>query len=351
MGKKLFDYVIGNPPYQEQTDSESTRMPPIYHVFMEQSYKVASKVELITPARFLFNAGYTPKDWNQKMLSDPHLKVLSYQQKSSEVFPNTDIKGGVAVTLRDEGRDFGAISIFTAFPELNSIIKKTLAQSTKFLSDIVYPALSYKASPKMTEEHPELLARMKSKADPNPTRLRLRTNAFENLHELFYEEKPLVSDKEFIKLIGLMGTKRVYRWVDSRYIIAPDNLDFYKVILPASNGSGALGEVLSTPLIGQPLIGHTQTFISIGRFSDELTVNHCLKYVKSKFARGLLGVLKITQHNPPEKWAFVPLQDFTPASDIDWSRSIHEIDLQLYRKYGLDEKEIEFIESHVKEMA
>lgn len=198
----------------------------------------------------------------------------------------------------------------------------------------------------MTEEHPELLARMKSKADPNPTRLRLRTNAFENLHELFYEEKPLVSDKEFIKLIGLMGTKRVYRWVDSRYIIAPDNLDFYKVILPESNGSGALGEVLSTPLIG-----HTQTFISIGRFSDELTVNHCLKYVKSKFARGLLGVLKITQHNPPEKWAFVPLQDFTPASDIDWSKSIHEIDLQLYRKYGLDEKEIEFIESHVKEMA
>ncbi len=351
MGKKLFDYAIGNPPYQEQTDSESTRMPPIYHVFMEQSYKVASKVELITPARFLFNAGYTPKDWNQKMLSDPHLKVLSYQQKSSEVFPNTDIKGGVAVTLRDEERDFGAISIFTAFPELNSIIKKTLAQSTKFLSDIVYPALSYKASPKMTEEHPELLPRMKSKADPNPKSLRLRTNAFENLHELFYVEKPSDSDKKYIKLIGLMGAKRVYRWIDSSYIIAPDNLDFYKVILPASNGSGALGEVLSTPLIGQPLIGHTQTFITIGRFSDSLTVNYCLKYVKSKFARGLLGVLKITQHNPPEKWAYVPLQDFTPASDIDWSKSIHDIDLQLYRKYGLDENEIEFIETHVKEMA
>ena len=47
----------------------------------------------------------------------------------------------------------------------------------------------------------------------------------------------------------------------------------------------------------------------------------------------------------------IPLQDFTPASDIDWSKSIHEIDLQLYRKYGLDEKEIAFIESHVKEMA
>lgn len=65
----------------------------------------------------------------------------------------------------------------------------------------------------------------------------------------------------------------------------------------------------------------------------------------------MLGILKITQHNPAPKWKYVPLQDFTPNSDIDWSKSIHEIDLQLYQKYGLDEKEIAFIESHVKEMA
>ena len=76
-----------------------------------------------------------------------------------------------------------------------------------------------------------------------------------------------------------------------------------------------------------------------------------MKYIKSKFARVILGVLKVTQDNDRGVWKLIPLQDFTPASDIDWSKSIHEIDLQLYRKYGLDEKEIEFIESHVKEMA
>lgn len=65
----------------------------------------------------------------------------------------------------------------------------------------------------------------------------------------------------------------------------------------------------------------------------------------------MLGILKVTQDNNKGVWQYVPLQDFTSASDIDWSKSIHEIDLQLYRKYGLDEKEIEFIESHVKEMA
>lgn len=64
----------------------------------------------------------------------------------------------------------------------------------------------------------------------------------------------------------------------------------------------------------------------------------------------MLGVLKITQDNPPEKWKYVPLQDFTPGSDIDWSQSVADIDRQLYAKYGLDDEEIAFIESHVKEM-
>ena len=65
----------------------------------------------------------------------------------------------------------------------------------------------------------------------------------------------------------------------------------------------------------------------------------------------MLGILKVTQNNAKPAWAYVPLQDFTPASDIDWSKSIHEIDLQLYKKYGLSDDEINFIETHVKEMA
>lgn len=64
----------------------------------------------------------------------------------------------------------------------------------------------------------------------------------------------------------------------------------------------------------------------------------------------MLSILKITQDNNRDTWKMVPLQDFTSSSDIDWSKSIAEIDQQLYAKYGLDEKEIEFIETHVKEM-
>lgn len=90
--------------------------------------------------------------------------------------------------------------------------------------------------------------------------------------------------------------------------------------------------------------------MSIGSFKTEQEAQALLKYVKSKFARVLLGILKTTQDNPPEKWKFIPLQDFTVNSDIDWSKSISEIDQQLYAKYGLNQEEIDFIESHVKEM-
>lgn len=75
-----------------------------------------------------------------------------------------------------------------------------------------------------------------------------------------------------------------------------------------------------------------------------------MKYIKSKFARAMLGTLKVTQDNKKRTWVNVPLQDFTKHSDIDWSKSIYEIDQQLYKKYGLDEQEIEFIETKVKEM-
>ena len=75
-----------------------------------------------------------------------------------------------------------------------------------------------------------------------------------------------------------------------------------------------------------------------------------MKYIKTKFARALLGVLKVTQDNPPDKWEYVPLQDFTSSSDIDWTQSVAEIDVALYKKYNLSDEEIEFIETHVKAM-
>ena len=74
-----FDYVIGNPPYQQDSVGANESDTPLYHLFYQASMQVANKVELITPARFLFNAGATPKEWNEAMLNDEHFKVLFYE--------------------------------------------------------------------------------------------------------------------------------------------------------------------------------------------------------------------------------------------------------------------------------
>ena len=122
------------------------------------------------------------------------------------------------------------------------------------------------------------------------------------------------------------------------------------MLFPKANGSGRFGEEITMPLIAEPNEGHTQTFISIGKYSSKEEVENEIKYIKTRFARAMLGILKVTQDNKKAVWQYVPIQDFTLNSDIDWSKPIHEIDIQLYKKYGLDKKEVEFIEKNVKGM-
>lgn len=339
-----FDAVVGNPPYQDKTTGDSTQMPPIYHHFMDASYTISDVVCLISPARFLFNAGATPSAWNRKMLCDKHLKVLYFEQDSAKVFPNTDIKGGVAVTIRDNNKNFGAIETFTSYSELNSILKKVVHKTDSFLSEIIYSAFSYQFDETIHIEHPEVESKL-SKGHKND----IFSGIFNTLPDIFTTHKPK-SDQTYIKFYGLSQTKREYRWVKKSYIRNHPTTDKYKVWLPNANGSGTLGEVLSSPLIGKPTEGATQTFISIGAFDSVEEAERTLKYIKTKFARTMLGILKITQHNPPAKWEKVPLQDFTSNSDIDWSKSISEIDQQLYKKYGLSQEEIDFIERMIKPM-
>lgn len=336
--KMKFDYVIGNPPYQESRDD--TKDIPVYHNFMSAAYEVANHVELITPARFLFNAGATPQKWNEMMLTDKHLKVLYYNQKSNEVFPGTDIKGGIAITYRDIFKNFGAIEVFTSHPELNAIRSKI--GQTKSLSEIMVLQLKFNLN-ELYNDYPDLVRCIGSDGKER----RLTSNIFERV-PLFLNEK--ISDED-ITIVGLEKNKRVIKYFPKKYIdLSHKNLFKYKVLIPKSNGSGEIGETLSTPIIGEPLQGYTFSFIGIGAFDTYKEAENVMKYIKSKFARTALGILKITQDNLPEKWKYVPLQDFTENSDIDWSKPIPEIDAQLYQKYGLTKDEIQFIETNVKPM-
>lgn len=338
--KFKFDVIIGNPPYQEETIGDNKGFaPPVYHKFLDQAYDISNIVEMIHPGRFLFDAGSTPKDWNQKMLQDRHLKVLFFEQNSSKVFSGTDIKGGVAVTYHDVSKTFEPIDTYTIYPELNSVLHKVMKIGLNPFSSIVYAPESYKFTQKMHRDYPDAESRL-SKGH----KYDLKSNVFDTLNFIFKDQKP-DDGNQYIGIYGLSNKKRTKRYIRADYIKNETNLNAWKVFVPKANGSGAIGEVLSTPLIG-----NTQTFISIGNFKTQEEAAACNKYIKTRFARAMLGILKITQDNTKSKWEKVPLQDFTSHSDIDWSQSIAAIDRQLYKKYGLSQEEIDFIESHVKEM-
>ena len=177
----------------------------------------------------------------------------------------------------------------------------------------------------------------------------LRTNALDNLYnKLFFRGKQ--DDADYVAIYGLFERQRECLWIKRTYIDVPDNFDGYKVLLSKASGAGAFGEKLASLAVAAKRVGHTQSFVSMGNFDTEEKADSLTKYLKTKFARSLLGILKVTQDITPRVWGLVPQQDFTSASDIDWSKSVADIDRQLYAKYGLNDCEIEFIESHVKEM-
>lgn len=336
-GTMKFDFVIGNPPYQEERRGDSTTALPIYHQFMESVYDLGTAVELITPARFLFDAGRTPKDWNKKMLSSNHLKVLYYEKNASLLFPNTEIKGGVAITYHDINKNFQPIGVFTVHEILNKIIQKvSAAPKPTMLSSIAFVATKFDIE-RLTQDFPQYVGHER----------RLSSNV---LNFDCFTDAPMEDND--IKIYGIYAGKRAFRYIQKSYIDMKDShIEAYKIVLPKADGNGNFGDVITNPEILPPQTGFTHTFLGIGNFETEFEAISTLKYIKTKFARTLLSVLKVTQDINADKWKLVPLQDFTPASDIDWTRSIPEIDQQLYAKYGLDEKEIAFIESHVKEMA
>ena len=126
-----FDFVIGNPPYQEQAIGDNKGFaPPVYDRFIESAQTISDCVEMIHPARFLFNAGGTPKVWNEKMLNDPHFKILEYYSDASKIFKDTDIMGGVSISYYNRRENYGAIKVFVPNHLLRGLLNKVIKNQT-----------------------------------------------------------------------------------------------------------------------------------------------------------------------------------------------------------------------------
>ena len=332
-----FSAVVSNPPYQTGVNKE-----PLYHHFIDLGRQLGDLGTIIHPGRFLFNAGKTPKAWNEKMLNDEHYKVVNYWSKGSDVFDSVTIKGGVAVTMWNQEVNYGAIGTFITQQDLGEINRLVWNVATESFSTLVYSRDLYQLVAKFYEDHPEL-----DKRQSEGHRFDVGTTVFTLFPEVFTENKPANDGYAFV--VGRENDQRVGKWINREYLKLPDNFESYKVFMTVVNGSGVFGEPLSDPFVAEPYYAHNTTFLSVGKFETREEADACLKYMKTKFVRCMLGIYKKTHHTTRKAWKAVPLQNFTPTSDIDWTQPIANIDQQLYVKYGLQEY-IEFIENTVRPM-
>lgn len=133
----------------------------------------------------------------------------------------------------------------------------------------------------------------------------------------------------------------------------PEWIDCWKVFTARANNIGTeLNDDNFNTIIAGPGTICTETYLVIGADLGltEQEAHNLSNYLKTKFARLLHATAKSSQDAARSTYKFIPMQDFTENSDIDWSKSISEIDTQLYEKYGLNQDEIDFVESKVKEM-
>lgn len=349
-----FDVVIGNPPYQENDNgkredgSANASASPLYHHFVDAAKRVSDKQCFVIPSRWTSGAGKGLKKFSEAMLTDHSIKHFSLFTNSKDVFPDNDIKGGICYFMRDRKYNGEArIEIKTQEGEFTFLGYLDNSGSGVFIP---------------WKELADILKKVKNKDDLSKTNFQkivsvlkpygLRTDFFINQDKYNLPPVSLERKEETdLEIFGLFRAKRVSRFVSNNYPLPAGGriLHGWKVFLPYAYGCGAIGEEIPSPILGSPIQICTETYLQIGKFKTRDEAEACLKYIKSKFFRAMVGILKTTQHSTTA-FRLSPLQNFTPDSDIDWSKSIPEIDRQLYAKYGLDEKEIAFIEEKVKVM-
>lgn len=358
--------IIGNPPYQE-TGQNNNKAEAIYPYFYDISERISIINVFISPARFLFNAGLTSKVWNNRMLSDEHINIIRYFHDSDYVFTDTNITGGVAIILRNLTKKYTPVGTFIPDDTLRSLSQHFTSSNLCKLDSIGYGGRSdLKFNNRFLEDFPNTYAHILNhlrSEHPEITELapnevyELKSSSFTRTPYAFFDEKPS-NVEQYYQILGIEKGKRVWKWVKREYLSPRypnnNNIGKYKVFISKADGAaGQIGNPIPARIVGKPVIGvpgssSTASFISLGNFSSYEEAENLSKYVQTKFARALLGILKVTQDITPSKWSYVPMQNFTANSDIDWSMNIAHIDKQLYTKYNLNDDEIAFIETMIE---
>ncbi|ESK64893.1 Eco57I restriction endonuclease [Abiotrophia defectiva ATCC 49176] len=345
-GHVKFDVVVGNPPYQETDGGANASASPTYQYFVGLSKSLnPNYISLIMPSRW-YSGGKGLDRFRDEMLNDFNIRELYDFQNPEDVFPNTNIRGGVCVVNWDKNwdskRDLTRVVTYEN-GEINEDIYRPMryGDSEIFIRDYT----SIKILEKVNMLTPLSEGRISEFVSP------LRPHGFRGF---FTKDKRFHAEASGLDNPILCYGKGVLGYVERSDVqIKTEWIDRWKVFTARANNIGTeLNDDNFNTIIGKPGSICTETYLVIGAdlSLNELSANNLSRYLRTKFARLLHGVAKSSHDATRNTYKFIPLQDFRENTDIDWSQSLADIDEQLYKKYRLDEKEIAFIEDKIKDM-
>jgi len=343
-----FDAVVGNPPYQESDGGAQASAKPIYNYFVESAKEINTKlISLIMPTRW-YAGGKGLDDFRKQMLNDEHIVEIHDFLNPNIIFPSTNIRGGVCFILwdNDYNNEKDLVKVVTYGDSLSE--KKELKRKLKFDGEDIFIR---------NFESLEIVKKIKSQKGFTSFENHISSRRpFDLEGNIVNDSKKFRKTKENLKNpIFCYGKGKQIGFLEREEITKNiEWIDKYKVFTPYANNIGTeLNDDNLNAFVGNPNSICTESYIVIGvdLDLDRISANNLTKYLTTKFARFLHSLAKVSQHGTAKTYKFVPLQDFTTKSDIDWSKSISNIDQQLYIKYGLSEEEISFIESKIKLMA
>lgn len=330
-----FDVVLGNPPYQVSDGGAQASARPIYHNFVDVSKKVEpSFMTLIMPTRW-YAGGKGLDEFRNDMLNDTSIAELHDFLHPEEVFPDTNNRGGVCYLLWDykHGKTDPAVRIVSH--EGNGVVKtSTRKLRYKDLDIFIRNSAAISILNKVITD--ETVDTMENHISPRkPFGLDgnfIKTNDFKKTTSRMSEPIKCYGKAKTVGYVERSKIPSHTEWIDT-----------WKVFLPYANNIGTeLNDDNQNTFVVAPKSICTETFLIAGMDMDlnESSATNLSNYLRTRFARFLLSMAKISQHGTSKTYRFVPVQDFSRA----WT------DEDLYVKYELTEEEIAFIESMIKPM-
>lgn len=318
-----FDVIIGNPPYQLETGGSGRQATPIYQIFVEQAKKLNPRyLAMIIPSRW-FTGGMGLDDFRKSMLEDDHVRHLIDYANAKDCFPQMSISGGVCYFLWDRDnpgtckltsiignmastldRELSEFPVLVRYNEAVDILRKTASSNT--LSAIASSLTPFGLSTNFRG------AQKRTKED----NLAVQTSV--GISYIAKEE--IEKGLEYIGKYKVLMSK-----TGAEHAGEPDRDGKYRVLT-------------SSVRVMEPNEICTHSYFVLGPFDNRLHAENLLSYIKTRFFRFLVLQSMSSINVSRTVFQFVPIQDFSEP----WT------DEKLYKKYGLTEDEIAFIESMIR---